>query len=164
METVAAMGVFATTNFQSVSQLSLPFGEKHKELEKAKWELAETQQRYEQQIGQLKQEHKDKIEKWKKKAKEAKQQLQNADIVNQQQAEQIALVNQELKDVHLASKGCSFVDVRPEDFKQVLCKIHKEFRQAVIDLYSCFNEMQGMYDMLESYFPFIKIMEKIIII
>ena len=90
----------------------------------------------------MKQEHEDKIEKWKKKDKEAKQQLQNADIVNQQQAEQIALVNQEMKDLHLASKGFSFVDVKPGDFKQVLFKIHEEFRQVVIDLYSYFDEMQ----------------------
>ena len=87
---------------------------------------------------------KKKIEEWKKKVEEAKHQLRNAEVLNQQQVEQIALVNQELKDVHLASKGSSFVDLRLEDFKQVLCKIHKEFRQAVIDLYSCFNEMQGL--------------------
>ena len=34
----------------------------------------------------------------------------------------------------------------PEDFKQVLCKLQEEFRQAVIDLYTCFDEMQGLYD------------------
>ena len=70
VETIAAMGVFTATNFQSVSQLSFAFGEKHKELEKAKWELAETQQRYEQQIGQLKQEHEEKKERWKNKVEE----------------------------------------------------------------------------------------------
>ena len=140
------MGVFAGANFQSVSQLSLPLGEKYKELEKAKWELAETQQRHEQQIGQLKQENEDKIEEWKNKVEEAKHQLRNAEVVNQQQAEKIALINQELKDVHLASKGFSFVDVKPGDFKQVLFKIHEEFRQVVIDSYSCFDEMQVLYD------------------
>ena len=64
--------------------------------------------------------------------------------MNRQQAKQISLVNQEIKDVHLASKGFSFVDVRPEDFKHVLCKIHEEFRQAVIDFYNYFDEMQGL--------------------
>ena len=71
----------------------------------------------------MKQEHEEKKERWKNKAEEEKHQLQNVEVVNQQQAEQIVLVNQELKHVHLASKGCSFVDVRPEDFKHVLCKI-----------------------------------------
>ena len=44
-------------------------------------------------------------------------QIRNVEVVNQQQAEKIALINQELKDVHLASKGSSFVNLRPEDFK-----------------------------------------------
>ena len=108
--------------------------------------VSRKKQRHEQQIGQLKQEHEEKLEEWKKKAEEAKHQLQNAEVVNKQQAEQIALVNQELKHVHLVSKGYSFVDVRPDDFKHILRKIHEEFRQAVIDLYSYFYEMQGMYD------------------
>ena len=45
--TEASIKVFAAANFQSVSQLSLALGEKQKELEKAKRELAEKQQRYE---------------------------------------------------------------------------------------------------------------------
>ena len=36
--------------------------------------------------------------------------------------------------------------MRPKDFKHVLCKIQEEFRQNVIDLYSCFDDMQGMYE------------------
>ena len=89
---------------------------------------------------------KTKIEEWKKKVEEAKHQLRNTEVVNRKQVEQISLVNQELKDLHLDSKGCSFVNVRPDDFKHVLYKIQKEFRQAVIDLYSCCNEMQGLYE------------------
>ena len=60
VDTAVAMGGFVGANFQCVSQLSLSLGEKQKELEKAKQELGETQQRHEQQIGQLKQEHEDK--------------------------------------------------------------------------------------------------------
>ena len=55
-------------------------------MEKVKHELAETQQRHEQQIAQLKQEHEEKIEGWKKKAEEEKHQLWNVEVVNQQQA------------------------------------------------------------------------------
>ena len=40
----------------------------------------------------------------------------------------------------------AFVDVRAEYFKHILCKIQEQFRQNVIDLYSCFNEMQGLYE------------------
>ena len=76
----------------------------------------------------MKQEHEEKIERWKKKVEEEKHQLWNVEVSNQQQAEQILLVNQELKHLHLTSKGCSFVDVRPKDFKHVLCKIQEEFR------------------------------------
>ena len=43
LETATTLGVFAGANFQSVSQLSLALSEKQKELEKAKWELVETQ-------------------------------------------------------------------------------------------------------------------------
>ena len=43
VEIAAAMGVFAGANFQLVSQLSSALGEKQKELEKAKQELAEAQ-------------------------------------------------------------------------------------------------------------------------
>ena len=42
VETTLSMGAFAGANFQSVSQLSLALGEKQKELEKEKQELAET--------------------------------------------------------------------------------------------------------------------------
>ena len=38
------------------------------------------------------------------------------------------------------------MDVTPEDFKQVFCKVHQDFRRAVIDLYTCFDEMQVLYD------------------
>ena len=40
VDTAATMGVFAGANFQCVSQLSLALGEKQKELEKVKRELA----------------------------------------------------------------------------------------------------------------------------
>ena len=129
VEIAAAMGVFVRANFQSVSQLSLALGGKQKELEKDKQELAEAQQRHEQQIGQLKQEHEDRVDEWKNKVEEVKHQLRNVEFVNQKQVEKIDLINQELKDVHLASKGSSFVDLIPKDFKQVLCKIHEEFRR-----------------------------------
>ena len=66
------------------------------------------------------------VHQWKKKAEQLKQQLGNADILNQQQAEQIALINQWLKDAHLASKA-SFLDLTLEEFKQVLCMVHQEF-------------------------------------
>ena len=81
-----------------------------------------------------------------KKVEEEKHQLQNVEVANQQQAKQIVLVNQELKYLHLTLKGCSFVDVRPEDFKPVLCKIEEEFGKNVIDLYIYFDEMQGLYE------------------
>ena len=40
MDSVVAMGVFARSNFNTVSQLSLDFGEKEKELDKLKHDLA----------------------------------------------------------------------------------------------------------------------------
>ena len=43
-----------------------------------------------------------------KKDEQLKHQLENADVLNQQQAEQIPLINQQLKDAHLASKASSF--------------------------------------------------------
>ena len=39
-----------------------------------------------------------------------------------------------------------------EDFKQVLCKLQEEFRQDVIDLYTSFDEMQGLYDKFSKHF------------
>ena len=40
VDTAASMGVYAVANFQCVSQLSLALGEKQKELENVKHELA----------------------------------------------------------------------------------------------------------------------------
>ena len=40
----------------------------------------------------------------------------------------------------------------PEDFKQVLCKLQEEFRQDVIDLYTSFDEMQGLYHKFNKHF------------
>ena len=121
MDTSTSMGVFTGANFDSVSQLSLALGEKEKELQKAKQDLAEAEQRHEQEIDQLKQEHEDRVQQWKNKVEQLKHQLENSDVLNLQQAEQIAYVNQQLKDAHLASKASSFLDRIPKDFKQVLC-------------------------------------------
>ena len=46
-----------------------------------------------------------------KKDEQLKHQLENANVLNRQQAEQIAHVNQQLKDAHLASKASSFLDL-----------------------------------------------------
>ena len=51
-----------------------------------------------------------------------------------------------MKDAQVASKAPCFLDMTPEDFKQVLCKLQEEFRQDVIDLYTSFDEMQGLYE------------------
>ena len=62
------------------------------------------------------------------KAEELKHQLENAEVVNQQGAEQIALVNQQLKDSQVGLKASCFLSMTLEDFKQVLCKLQEEFR------------------------------------
>ena len=62
VDTATSMGVFAGANFNTVSQLSLAFGEKEKELDKLKHDLPEAENRYQQEIGKLKQEHKDRVE------------------------------------------------------------------------------------------------------
>ena len=90
------------------------------------------------------------------KAEELKHQLENAEVVNQQGAEQIALVNQQLKDAQVALKGLCFLDMTPEDFKQVLYKLQEEFRQVVIDLYNSFDEMHGLYDKFSKHFETIE--------
>ena len=92
VDAAAAMGVFVGVNFNSVSQLSLDFGEKEKELDKLKQDFAEAKNRYQQEIGKLKREHKNIVEQWRMKAEELKHQLENAKVVNQQGAEQIALL------------------------------------------------------------------------
>ena len=51
VDTTASMGFFSRGNFQCVSQLSLDLGEKEKELQKAKRDLAESEQRHEQEIS-----------------------------------------------------------------------------------------------------------------
>ena len=48
VDAAAAMGVFTGANFSTISQLSLAFGEKEKELEKLKQDLAEEENRYQQ--------------------------------------------------------------------------------------------------------------------
>ena len=72
VDTTTAMGVFAVDNFNSVSQLSLALGEKEKELQKEKEDLAEAKKRHEQEIDQLKQEHEDRVQQWKNKANQLK--------------------------------------------------------------------------------------------
>ena len=54
---------------------------------------------------------------------ELKHQLENAEVVNQQGAEQIALVNQQLKYAQVGLKALCFLDMAPKDFKQVLYKL-----------------------------------------
>ena len=61
------------------------------------------------------------------KAEELKHQLENVEVVNQQGVEQIALVNQQLKDAQVGLKASCFLDMTLEDFKQVLCKLQEEF-------------------------------------
>ena len=86
------------------------------------------------------------------KAEELKHQLENEDVVNQQRAEQIVVINEQLKDAQVASKGLCFLDMKPEDFKQGVCKLQEEFRQDVIDLYTSFDEMQELYNKFSKHF------------
>ena len=86
------------------------------------------------------------------KAEEFKHHLENAEVVNKQGEEKISLVNQQLKDAQLGLKVLCFLDMTPKDFKQVLYKLQEEFRQAAIDLYTSFDEMQGLYDKFSKHF------------
>ena len=61
------------------------------------------------------------------KAEELEHQLENLEVVNQQGAEHIALINQQLKDAQVGLKASCFLDMTLEDFKQVLCKLLEEF-------------------------------------
>ena len=61
------------------------------------------------------------------KAEEMKHQLENAEVVNQQQEEQIAHVNQQLKDAHLASKASSFLDLHLRISNKYSVKYTKSF-------------------------------------
>ena len=47
--------------------------------------------------------------------------------------------------IERCSSRC-FLDMILEYFKQVLCKLQEEIWHTVIDLYTCFDEMQGLYD------------------
>ena len=51
LDTVAAIMVFASANFDSVSQLCLALGGKEKEMQKAKLGLAVGKQRHEQEVN-----------------------------------------------------------------------------------------------------------------
>ena len=62
----------------------MALGEKEKELQKAKHDLAEAEKRHEEEIDQLKREHEDKVQKWKNKVAQLKHHLGNADVLNQQ--------------------------------------------------------------------------------
>ena len=86
------------------------------------------------------------------KAEELKHQLENEEVVNQQRAEKIVIVNEQLKDAQVASKGLCFLDMTPDDFKQVLYKLQEEFQQAMIDLYTSFDEMQELYNKFSKHF------------
>ena len=94
------------------------------------------------------------------KAEELKHQLENAEVVNQQVVEKIALVNQQLKDAQVGLKASCFLDMTLKDFKQVLCKLQEEFQQAVIDLYTSFDEMQVLYDKFSKHFETVEGGEK----
>ena len=54
LDAAAAMGVFTGANFNTFSQLSLDYGEREKELDKLKQDLAEAENMYQQEIGKLK--------------------------------------------------------------------------------------------------------------
>ena len=54
VDATVAMGVFAGANFSIISQLSLAFGEKEKQLDKLKQDLAEAEKKYQQEIDKLK--------------------------------------------------------------------------------------------------------------
>ena len=58
----------------------------------------------------------------------------------------IVILEQQVKDAQIASKASSFSSLTAEEFKNVLCKVHQEFLQVMVNLYTCFDEMQGLYN------------------
>ena len=57
-----------------------------------------------------------------------------------------------MKDAQRESTTSSFSNLTPEEFKQVLCRVHEYFRQAMVNLYTCFDEMQGLYNSFRKHF------------
>ena len=67
-------------------------------------------------------------------------------FLNQQQVEKIVILEKQVKDAQIASEASSFSNLTLEEFKKVLCKVHQEFCQFMVNLYTCFDEMQGLYN------------------
>ena len=96
------MGDFAGANYDSISQLSVTLTDKEQELQKAKLDLVAAEGKHEQEVKQLKKESDNKINQLKKKTKHLKHKLGNADVLNQQQAKKIVILEQQVNDAQIA--------------------------------------------------------------
>ena len=75
----------------------------------------------------LKQNHEETVQQWKNKVEKLKQTTWEHICPESIVRRKNVLINQQVKDAQLASKSSSFLGLTPEEFKQVLYRVHQEF-------------------------------------
>ena len=94
LDTVVVMGAFAGANYNSLSQLTKDILSKEHEIQKERKDLEATKARYLKYIELLKQEHQDKQRQSQKKIDILKHQLEKSYLMNKQQANHNATLEQ----------------------------------------------------------------------
>ena len=115
----ATMGAFVGANYDSVSRLNKYLLDKEQELQKDKKDLEAVEAHHQKEIQFLKQENEDKQKQLQKKIDHVKHQLEKSHLLNQQQDNQNATLEQQLKESQLSLVASSFSILTAEEFKQL---------------------------------------------
>ena len=142
LDIVAAMGDFAGANYDSISQLNKDLLNKEQEQKTIKQDLVTAEACHQEEVRLLKQEHEDKQKQSQKQNDYLKHQLDKSDLLNHQQANQIATLQQQLKESQLALATSSFSILTIEEFKLLACRVHDQFCQSISNLYTGLNEIK----------------------
>ena len=94
LDTTTAIRAFAGTNYDSVSQQNKDLLNKEQELQTIKHDLVTTEARHQEEVSLLKQEHEGIHKQSQKENDYLKHQLEKSDLLNHQQANQIATFEQ----------------------------------------------------------------------
>ena len=62
--------------------------------------------------------------------------------MNEEQANMISILEQQIKDLQLVSTTSSFSKFTREEFKQLACRVQDDYYQGMINIFKGFNEMQ----------------------
>ena len=118
LDKTTAMGAFVGDNYDLVSQLAKDILSKEQELQKSKRDLEVAEARHLKEIELLKKEHEDKYRQSQNKIDHLKSHLEKSELLSQQQTNQNATLEKQLKELQLSLVASTFSTLTAEEFKQ----------------------------------------------